>query len=987
MKPMLHPVRLALLGLLLSLGTALGAPNILFIFIDDIGWGDMSCYGSPVQDKQGNPITPNMDRLASEGIRFTNGYVTSPICSPSRVGVLTGTEPARHAIYSFLDNRAHNASRNMNNWLQPDCVTTARMFHQAGYATGQFGKWHMGNGRDVNDAPVPGAYGFDRSLVAFEGNGDRLLYLNNNGTKDGLSSANEDASAGTYEYVYWYEAAGTDVDHALDFITEAVNADQPFYVHVPFNDTHSPYNVPPGQENDFDHISTNTNAKTFLGELHNLDAQIGRLVDGIDALGVGNNTLVVVIGDNGAPDDNINAILNRNGGLRGGKGNLFEGGIREPFFIRMPGTVPAGVVNSTTAVSTFDLLPTYCSLAGLPVPKSPLAGENMADVFTGATRPRSRPLFWEFGTVSNDSPASPKLAVRDGDFKLLRNPDGSNAQFYDLSVDRNETTNLINDAAHAGTIAAMSDLLETWYQEHVLGNFERPQTVVSEVNDEQSGGKSVRLYWDTRPGDWQVPLVSEDLQQWVEAGHDVQDTEITRGTLRWLDFPLPAGYDEKAFFRTTQPEIEIIPGTPVYFVSAAGEIRVFTGISGGELPTLGHSLGTGTLANTVPAYGGYQGFTEVPARGVYGVAGNGDVHHWASRQDWIDGATPEVAATGVYATGEFHGISYDGATGGIYAIIDAGGGDLAEYPTLADFLAGTNAFVTGANYGGNTLNFFYPGEDAPGNANTANAGSNYFQVSGGGDLEGWLTLPDYVTNAGAGGRQFAQGGFSGAVAAFAEIDAAPVYFVSSTGEIRGFTGIGAGDTPVSANNLAGGVLAGTVAAYGGYQGFTQVPGDGIYGVSSSGDVDRWPTFEAWLAGDAPTTVGAGSYHAGELHGISYDADTGGLYVIYEGSNSSRDDGDLGEYATIEDFIHDTNARVTPSTYGGNILNFYYPGEDAPGNANRANPGSNYFQVAGSGDLEGWLTLEDYTVLRTGAGGREFVKGGYGGAVAAFALMP
>ena len=984
---MIYSFRTAALGLLLTATHALAAPNILFIFIDDIGWGDLSCYGSPVLDKQGTPITPNLDRLASEGTRFTNGYVTSPICSPSRVGVLTGTEPSRHAIYSFLSNRSHNASRNMNHWLQPDCVTAPRMFRDAGYATGQFGKWHMGNGRDVNDAPVPSAYGFQESLVAFEGNGDRLLYLNNNGTKDGLSQGNEDASEGDFEYVYWYEAASRDVDHALSFITDAVQADQPFYVHVPFNDTHSPYNVPPGQENDFDHISSNQNAKLFLGELRNLDTEIGRLVDGIDALGAGDETLVVIVGDNGAPNDTINGILNRNGGLRGGKGNLYEGGVREPFIIRMPGTVPAGTVNDTTAVSTFDLLPTYCTLAGLPLPESPLAGEDMADVFTGATRPRTRPLFWEFGTVSNDNPGSPKLSMRDGDFKLLRNPDGSDTQFYDLSIDQNETTNLSGEPQHADRIAKMSELLEKWYQEHVLGEFERPQTVVSEVRPLEDGGKSVRLYWDTRPGDWQVPLASPDLQQWVEVTHDPQDAEITRGTLRWLDFPLPPEYEPRAFFRTTQPEIEIIPGTTLYFVSSSGEIREFTGIGGGDLPVIGRAIGSGVLVNTVASYGTYQGFTEVPGSGVYGVNGDGDVHRWATRQNWIDGLPPEEASTGAYSSGDLHGISYDGNTGGIYVIYDSGNGDLGEYPSLADFVNNTNATTTDSNYGGNTLNFFYPGEDAPGNANTANTGSNYFQASGTGVLEGWLTLEDYVVNNGATGREFAQGGFSGAVAGFAAMDLAPVYFVSSDGSIRKFTGMGAGATPVSGQPLAGGVVEASVAAYGNYQGFTQVPDNGIYGVSSSGDVHHWATLETWLAGDAPMVEAIGSYQAGELHGISYDGATGGIYVIYEGANSSRGDGDLGEYPTVTDFVNDSNAKVTPSIYGGNLLNFYYPAEDSPGNANRSNPGSNYFQVAGNGDLEGWLTLEDYSVLRTGAGGREFVQSGYGNTVAAFAWTP
>ena len=121
-------------------------PNILFVFIDDSGWGDFSCYGSPVTNKLGQPITPNLDRLASQGIRFTQGYVAYPICSPSRTAVLTGIEPARYAIYSFLNNKTENAARNMADWVQPDTVTAPRLFQQAGYepASSASGTWATG---------------------------------------------------------------------------------------------------------------------------------------------------------------------------------------------------------------------------------------------------------------------------------------------------------------------------------------------------------------------------------------------------------------------------------------------------------------------------------------------------------------------------------------------------------------------------------------------------------------------------------------------------------------------------------------------------------------------------------------------------------------------------------------------------------------------------------------------------------------------------
>ncbi|MFN7140001.1 MAG: sulfatase, partial [Limisphaerales bacterium] len=220
----------------------------------------------------------------------------------------------------------------------------------------------------------------------------------------------------------------------------------------------------------FDHITSDTQGKLFLGELHNLDKQIGRLVQAVDGLGLGTNTLFVVVGDNGAPNDALKTLLDRNGGLRGGKGNLYEGGIRVPFIIRMPGTVSAGVVNSTTAVSTLDLLPTYCALAGLPLPNAPFAGEDMSDVFRGSNRMRARPLHWEYGTVSGLNPASPKLAIRDGNLKFARNPDGTQRQLFMIPQDHAEATNLVNQSAYSGLIQNLETQLMNWYEEIVLGN-------------------------------------------------------------------------------------------------------------------------------------------------------------------------------------------------------------------------------------------------------------------------------------------------------------------------------------------------------------------------------------------------------------------------------------------------------------------------------------------------------------------------------------
>ncbi len=204
---------------------------------------------------------------------------------------------------------------------------------------------------------------------------------------------------------------------------------------------------------------------------------------------------------------------------------------------------------------------------------------------------------------------------------------------------------------------------------------------------------------------------------------------------------------------------------------------------------------------------------------------------------------------------------------------------------------------------------------------------------------------------------------SGLLAA-ASSDAATIYFVNSSGEVRSFTGVAAGATPLDGNAFSAGNLEATVAAYGAYQGFTSTPDGMVYGVNGGGGVDSWSSIASWIAGDAATvesaggTYGAGSTVAGGLHGISYDANTGGFYVIVEGAPS---DGRLREFATLNDFINNTNfTEDGNATFGGNIAALYYPDEDAPASATPngdAAAGSNYLHVTGGGVLEGWTTLD------------------------------
>src|SRR3954449_5985684 len=174
-------------------------PNIIQILADDLGYGDLGSYGCEVP-------TPNLDRLASQGVRFTQAYVASPVCSPSRVAITTGQYPARHLINSYLDSRKRNREQGMRDYLDPNAPSIARALQQAGYATAHIGKWHMGGGRDVGDAPLPSAYGFDETLTSFEGLGDRVLW------SDELSRMSERLGNGKIEHASKTETSRIFVD-------------------------------------------------------------------------------------------------------------------------------------------------------------------------------------------------------------------------------------------------------------------------------------------------------------------------------------------------------------------------------------------------------------------------------------------------------------------------------------------------------------------------------------------------------------------------------------------------------------------------------------------------------------------------------------------------------------------------------------------------------------------------------------------------------
>jgi arylsulfatase A-like enzyme len=453
-------------------------PNIVIINIDDMGWGDFGVYGSDYSQ------TPNIDQLATKGTRFTQFYTGAPICSPSRAALLTGQYSARSGINSFLDNTTSNLARDNANSLSLATPNIVRAFHDAGYATGHFGKWHLGGGRDVGyavgttagttvTAPRVVEYGYDQAWTQMEGLGNRIINVvnyggNANGTTtrpsayyNGLNQASEARGTGNGQdqLVYLERQFNADfiANRTIQFIDDsrAANPDKPFFINYWPDEVHTVNDPPAVYKNKYNALypSLPVDQRNYLASLEHVDAQIGRVVDHIDQLGLGDNTLILVTADNGAVLANSNRI-GSNGSFRGGKGDVFEGGVREPLIARWTSHVTAGRTDTQTVMWTPDLFPTLTQIAGVATPaNAAFDGEVLSQALLGnQSQARSKPLFWNMNRGTENRHSNPNstgagangqevLGIRNGNWKLLINAQGTAPELYDLATDIGESTN------------------------------------------------------------------------------------------------------------------------------------------------------------------------------------------------------------------------------------------------------------------------------------------------------------------------------------------------------------------------------------------------------------------------------------------------------------------------------------------------------------------------------------------------------------------
>ncbi len=438
---LLHLARFLLLTLSLGIAAATPPatrPNIVFIFADDWGWGDLSSHGHPWLQ------TPHLDRLAREGTDFHQFNVLNPVCSPSRAAALTGMFPSRFGIHQHFASPAQNQARNMPDWLDARAPSVARFFQQAGYRTAHFGKWHLTN-RNTRGAPDPTAYGFDEFAV-FNG---------------GAETASADLHATP--------------ENAAQFI--AANKDRPFFLNVWLHESHLPHVPTQASLEKWSHLDEQK--RVYAAVITDGDNAVGRVLAALKAAGVEQNTIVIFSSDNGPettapkaqqnsrdPDAGVAGYggyysVGSSGGLRGEKRSLFEGGVRVPFLVRWPGRTPAGAKNDTTAFTAVDLLPTLCAAAGITLPTTYRGdGENLLAALEGKPLRRMQPIYWHWTGKATDPDWWPRLAVRDGDWKLLLTDDAKRVALHRLTTDRAESTDVAKD--HPEIVARLTQLALTW---------------------------------------------------------------------------------------------------------------------------------------------------------------------------------------------------------------------------------------------------------------------------------------------------------------------------------------------------------------------------------------------------------------------------------------------------------------------------------------------------------------------------------------------
>jgi arylsulfatase A-like enzyme len=472
------------LGLVVPAGRAAAAdaprpdkPNVVFILADDLGYADLACYGSRYYE------TPNIDRLAAQGIRFTDGYTCGPNCQPTRAALLSGQYGPRTGVYTVgnIDrfNWRSRPLRPVDNvtTLPRDKITIAQALKTAGYATGMFGKWHLGD----EGANHPGRRGFDEAIVS----GGRHF--------DFTTNPRVDYPPGTY-------LADFLTAKATDFIRR--HRDQPFFLYLPHFGVHSPYQAKEeliARFKDKPAVGGHQDP-VYAAMIASVDESVGRVLALLDELELSERTLVIFSSDNGGVGGYAREGITRardvtdNAPLRGGKGMLYEGGIRVPWIFRWPGTIPRGR-ECGEPITSVDLYPTLLELAGAKPPEDyTLDGVSYLRLLArgGESRLDREAIYWHFpgylGSGQDQWRTPPVGIIRAGDFKLMEFFEDNRLELYDLRKDIGEKNNLA--AAMPDKAKELQTKLHAW-RKQVAAPMPGPNT--AEASEPGEAGRPGQL--------------------------------------------------------------------------------------------------------------------------------------------------------------------------------------------------------------------------------------------------------------------------------------------------------------------------------------------------------------------------------------------------------------------------------------------------------------------------------------------------------------
>lgn len=427
----------ALLGACLAAGVAVAAPpskpNVVLILADDLGVNDLGCYGRKEHH------TPNLDRMAAEGMRFTCGYCAQPICSPARAAIMTGKSPARLHLTTFLPGRPDCASQTLlhpkiNQQLPLEHQTLAEYLKGAGYATACVGKWHLGGA------------GFSPKDQGFD-----FVHAGTANTKP------SDTEGGKGEYDLTRKA--------IEFIERS--KDGPFFLYLAHNTPHIALGAKPQLVEKY----KDTFNPTYAAMMESMDDTVGLLLAKLGELKLADNTIVIFTSDNGGlhvlefPD----GPSTHNTPYRAGKGFVYEGGLRVPLIVRWPGVVPAGKV-SDVPVTQQDFVPTLLDACGVRAEVT-FDGTSVLPLWKG-DKLADRTLYWHFPHYTNQG-SRPAGAIRDGRWKLIEHYEDGRTELYDLSTDVGEEKDLA--VSEPERVKSMREKLAAWRKEmKAQGNTPNP---------------------------------------------------------------------------------------------------------------------------------------------------------------------------------------------------------------------------------------------------------------------------------------------------------------------------------------------------------------------------------------------------------------------------------------------------------------------------------------------------------------------------------